>query len=171
MMSEALMARTVQSFFAIRNHIPAHAPANSPCALPRRLPGYDPAMAKDPFKVEFGRRLRATAAEFGYPTAQSIADLCGAERAAVDTWLNGRAMPKWHQAARLCEAWRVTLDWLVLGRGDTLPHATYVRLAAALAAEGPVTVAAPSPAAAPRGRASAARPAALTAAATGRARR
>lgn len=90
-------------------------------------------MTKDPFKVQFGRRLRATAAEFGYGTAQSIADLCGAERAAVDTWLNGRAMPKWHQVARLCEALPVTLDWLILGKPDTLQHGVYVRLAAFMA--------------------------------------
>ncbi len=90
-------------------------------------------MTKDPFKVDFGRRLRATAAEFGYGTAQSIADLCGAERAAVDTWLNGRAMPKWHQLARLCQKLPVTLDWLILGKPDTLQHGIYLRLAAFIA--------------------------------------
>ena len=129
-------------------------------------------MTKDPFKVDFGRRLRATAAEFGYGTAQSIADLCGAERAAVDTWLNGRAMPKWHQVARLCEALPVTLDWLILGKPDTLQHGVYVRLAAFMA-DGAASPSSPevARAAAPTGPAAAQGPESPKVAAKGRRQR
>jgi transcriptional regulator with XRE-family HTH domain len=144
MMSALVIPRSMQTNFAFGKRPVRHVAAISVRARPGCIHGYPAAMAKDPFKVDFGRRLRATAAEFGCTTAQSIADLCGAERAAVDTWLNGRAMPKWHQAARLCDAWRVTLDWLILGKADALPHSTYVRLAAALDGGG-ITPGAPPP--------------------------
>lgn len=87
-------------------------------------------MAKDEFKVAFGRRLRLIARERGFDTTEEIARFVGATRAAVDTWLNGRALPKWEQAAKLASAWQVTLDWLATGKPDGLPHATYIRLTA-----------------------------------------
>jgi transcriptional regulator with XRE-family HTH domain len=87
-------------------------------------------MAKDEFKVEFGRRLRLIARERGFSTTEEIAEFAGATRAAVDTWLNGRALPKWEQAARLAAAWHVTLDWLATGRPDGLPYETFIRLSA-----------------------------------------
>lgn len=143
----------MQTIFAQCKPNRVGAVANSSSARGSAPLPYHPDMAKDPSKIEFGKRLRATAAEFGYPNAAAIATLCGAERAAVDTWLNGRALPKWHQAAKLCAAWRVTLDWLFLGKGDGLPHGTYVRLMAALevapddpSAQVVVTEAQPAPA-------------------------
>jgi len=89
-------------------------------------------MLRDPVKVVFGDRLRATAAVCGYRTAQSIADLCGAERATVAAWLNGRSSPKWQEAAKLCAAWNVTLDWLAVGKPDGVPHGLYIRIVAAM---------------------------------------
>lgn len=122
----------MQTFFAQCKPNDTPGSANSSSARFAAPLPYHPDMAKDPDKIEFEKRLRATAAEFGYPTAAAIGALCGAERAAVDTWLNGRALPKWNQAAKLCAAWRVTLDWLFLGNGEGLPHGTYIRLVAAL---------------------------------------
>lgn len=101
-------------------------------------------MAKHPFKQEFGKRLKRIAEERGCYTAQSIANVAGATRAAVDTWLNGRAMPRWEQAARLTQAWHITLDWLFLGKPEGLPHATYIRLAALEQGQQPTVGAAPA---------------------------
>jgi transcriptional regulator with XRE-family HTH domain len=120
----------MQIIFAPRKPDVACPRAISPRTPAPNPSGYDPDMAKDPYKVEFGRRLRLIATERECHTAESIAAVVGATRAAVDTWLNGRALPKWEQAAKLADAWHVTLDWLFRGKPDGLPHSVYIRIMA-----------------------------------------
>lgn len=121
-------------------------------------------MAKDPFKVAFGQRLRLIAEERGIATTEQIANAAGATRAAADTWLNGRALPKWEQAARLATELGVTLDWLATGKPDGPPYATFIRLAAIERGEAPAAaVAASDPPSGASAAFSAAKPAAAKA--------
>lgn len=98
--------------------------------------------------VEVGRRLRETAYELGYKTAQSLADWLGANRAQVNAWLLGVAMPPVKYMQKLTDR-GVTLDWIYLGDGAGLSHAMYIRLTAALEAGKPLPEVAPEPEPAP----------------------
>ena len=82
-------------------------------------------------KKAVGRRLRVTARELGYATAQALADAVGAERGAVDAWFNGRALPPVAYMDVLCRK-GVTLDWIYRGERGGLPRSMDIRLEAAM---------------------------------------
>lgn len=115
--------------------------ANLSCEPSNPLIWQDTGVSKDPFRQIVGQRLRAVAAEFGYPTAGELAEFIGGQRAQVDTWYNGRALVGVPYASFLCERWGITLDWLYRGVPDGMNHGTYVRIMARMeGAEAPADV-------------------------------
>lgn len=94
-----------------------------------------PPVTKTPFNVEVGRRLRATAREFGCETAVALAELLGAQRATVNAWFTGTALPPVPYMVRLCDLWRLTLDFIYRGDPDGIRQTTYLRIAADLSGE------------------------------------
>lgn len=112
-------------------------------------------MAKDPYVVAVGARLRATVREFGLTTAQQLASELGAERSAVSNWYTGVALPPVPYMVKLCDRYHLTLDWVYRGKADGIPVATWIRISSALDGDA-VPELAPEPA--PAGERQAARP-------------
>lgn len=75
-----------------------------------------------------GDRLRRTRKALGL----SQAALCRLAKIATNTynqWENGTRRPELDQAMRLCETFRLTLDWLYRGDASGLPPGLAARIA------------------------------------------
>jgi hypothetical protein len=83
-------------------------------------------------RIEVGRRLRATAQELGYPTAQKLGEWLDANRAQVQAWYAGYAMPPVKYMRKLATEHRITLDWIYRGNGEGLSYPMYIRLIGAI---------------------------------------
>lgn len=64
-----------------------------------------------------GERLRQALAARGVRKQMSLAAELGVDESAISRWQRNQGLSLEH-AARLCEALDISLDWLVLGRGD-----------------------------------------------------
>ena len=106
-------------------------------------------MTDQELRDEVGRRLRVTAHELGYRSAQALADWLGANRAQVQAWYSAIAMPPVKYMRRLAAEHRITLDWIYRGDGSGLTYPMYIRLAAAMEADAPPPDVAPEPEPAP----------------------
>ena len=96
-------------------------------------------------RAEVGHRLRVTAHELGYRSAQALADWLGANRAQVAAWFNAVAMPPVKYMRRLRAEHHIPLDWIYAGDGSGLPHGIYIRLIAAMEAGTPPPDVEPEP--------------------------
>ena len=77
--------------------------------------------------TEVGQRLRTLRQAFGVPSGE-LADLLGVAASAIANWERGRQRPSIAVAEMICRRFGVTLDWLFLGRDETLPLAVHQRL-------------------------------------------
>jgi len=68
-----------------------------------------------------GERLRSALAARGYSKQMSLAAKLKVSESAVSRWQQDEGLSLEH-AGRLCEALDISLDWLVLGRGDMDLH-------------------------------------------------
>ena len=96
-------------------------------------------------RAEVGHRLRVTAHELGYRSAQALADWLGANRAQVAAWFNAVAMPPVKYMRKLAIERGITLDWIYRGDGSGLSNALYIRLVAAMEAGTPPPDVEPEP--------------------------
>ena len=96
-------------------------------------------------REEVGHRLRVTAHELGYRSAQALADYLGATRPQVAAWFNAVAMPPVKYMRKLALDRGVTLDWIYRGDGSGLSNALYIRLVAAMEAGTPPPDVEPEP--------------------------
>ena len=64
-----------------------------------------------------GERLRRALAARGVRKQMSLAAQLGVNESTISRWQRNQGLSVEH-AARLCEALDISLDWLVLGRGD-----------------------------------------------------
>lgn len=60
-----------------------------------------------------------------------IAAVADVKKANVSHWENGRARPTIAQASKIADRLGLTLDYIFLGRSQTLPYAVAVKLAEA----------------------------------------
>lgn len=100
-------------------------------------------MVRDPFRIEVGRRLRATASAVSITTTAELANFLGAERGQVDAWINGRALPPVPFMRRLCDVFGLTLDWIYLGKLGGLSYDRAILLQAISDDTQPPTLASP----------------------------
>jgi hypothetical protein len=96
-------------------------------------------------RTEVGHRLRVTAHELGYRSAQALADWLGANRPQVQAWYNAVAMPPVKYMRKLARDRGITLDWIYRGDGSGLANAMYIRLIAAMDAATPPPDVEPEP--------------------------
>jgi hypothetical protein len=96
-------------------------------------------------RTEVGHRLRVTAHELGYRSAQALADWLGANRPQVQAWYNAVAMPPVKYMRKLALERGITLDWIYRGDGSGLANAMYIRLIAAMDAATPPPDVEPEP--------------------------
>jgi len=72
--------------------------------------------------MEFNERIAATRRAAGL-TQEQLGERVGVTRQAVSKWEAGTAMPDALTAAKLCDALNVSADYLLLGKGETVPSA------------------------------------------------
>lgn len=72
-----------------------------------------------PFKEAMSRRIRECARIVG--SGDELARRSGVPRRTLETYLSGRSEPKATGLALIAEAAGVSLDWLLLGRGEPIP--------------------------------------------------
>ncbi len=72
--------------------------------------------------MEFHERIAAARRAAGL-TQEQLGERVGVTRQAVSKWEAGTAMPDALTAARLCDALDVSADYLLLGKGETVPSA------------------------------------------------
>jgi len=72
--------------------------------------------------MEFNERIAAARRAAGL-TQEQLGERVGVTRQAVSKWEAGTAMPDALTAARLCDALNVSADYLLLGKGETVPSA------------------------------------------------
>ncbi len=72
--------------------------------------------------MEFHERSAAARRAAGL-TQEQLGERVGVTRQAVSKWEAGTAMPDALTAAKLCEALNVSADFLLLGKGETIPNA------------------------------------------------
>jgi transcriptional regulator with XRE-family HTH domain len=96
-------------------------------------------------RTAVAHRVRVTAYELGYRSAQSFAEYLGANRPQVAAWFNAVAMPPVKYMNKLAVERGITLDWIYRGDGSGLSHALYIRLTAAMEAVEPPPDVEPEP--------------------------
>lgn len=62
--------------------------------------------------VAFHERLNMVVNQHGYTVVQA-AEVCGASKSAMWTWLSGQCMPNAYQLAYLCYGLGVSADWII----------------------------------------------------------
>jgi transcriptional regulator with XRE-family HTH domain len=67
---------------------------------------------------EFGQRFKAARKQRGLSQEQ-IAVVMGVSRVSVSHYENGKNFPQIAELVRFCEEYKVSMDWLVLGRQPT----------------------------------------------------
>ncbi len=72
-----------------------------------------------------GERLRLALAARGVRKQMSLAAQLGVNESTISRWQRNQGLSVDH-AARLCDALDISLDWLVLGRGDMDFHRSSV---------------------------------------------
>jgi len=72
--------------------------------------------------MEFNERIAAARRAAGL-TQEQLGERVGVTRQAVSKWEAGTAMPDALTAAKLCDALNVSADYLLLGKGETVPSA------------------------------------------------
>lgn len=77
--------------------------------------------------VEVGQRMRLVR-EAHEVRSGELADFLGVAPSAIANWESGRKRPSIQVADLMCRRFGCTLDWLFLGRTETLSHGLFLKL-------------------------------------------
>lgn len=76
---------------------------------------------------EIGKRLKDTRLALGMNQDQ-FARLAGIAQNTYNQWERGKSRPRLDEAIRLCDAHKLTLDWVYLGDASSIPFKIRDRL-------------------------------------------
>ena len=74
-----------------------------------------------------GKRLFAARTAHGLSQSE-LARECGFSITALSNWENGRQRPALESAEKICQLFDLTLDYLLLGKSETLKHSVFLHL-------------------------------------------
>jgi len=74
-----------------------------------------------------GRRILDARTAHGYSQSK-LAKICGFSITALSNWENGRQRPALESAEKIIDLFDLTLDYLMLGKAETLKHSVFLHL-------------------------------------------
>jgi len=74
-----------------------------------------------------GRRILAVRTAHGMSQSE-LANKCGFSITALSNWENGRQRPALESAEKIVNLFDLTLDYLLLGKSETLRHSVFLHL-------------------------------------------
>lgn len=87
--------------------------------MPKKPPG--------PLQIALSARLRALQAELGR-TDEEMAEMVKRGRTTWTNWVNAENMPEEQAMVDLCDRFKIKMEWLYRGEGDSMPARLFIRL-------------------------------------------